>query len=149
MIVKAFENKPKETKNKDEVIKLQKVSPRRNKEVHKEKKEVLKEKKELKKKRSFLDTKPLDQINEEETSDPESPIQNLKTEVDIGWNLSLEQHEMVQNTLKKYDMSEDVWRNYILTKIHGDAQLRRMGIAVPEQKVDTQIETIRFVEELE
>ena len=146
-MVRSLDNKGRELKKRDEPVKTQKLSPKRNKEV-------LKEKKELKKKRSFLEPKPLTQIyeevaHEEEVSDPDSPVHELKAEEEIDWNLSREQQEMVQNTLKKYDMSEDVWRNYILTKIQGDAQLRRMGINVPAQKVDTQIETIRFVEELE
>ena len=86
----------------------------------------------------------------EDASELGSPRLRPQTvESESSWKLTQEQREMVQNTLKKYEMSEDVWKNYILTKIHGDAQLRRMGIKVPTEKVDCRLETLKFVEEVE
>ncbi len=146
LIGKTLEAKEKDIKKKDDLIKLQKLSPKKSKEV-------LKEKKEFKKRKSVIENHPLTQIYEdanEEASELESPLREHRVEDhDLNWNLSQEQQEMIQNTLKKYDMSEDIWKNYILTKVHGEAQLRRMGIVAPNKKVDCQMETIRFVEELE
>jgi len=136
-----------ESKKKDELIKLKQV-------VTAQTTTTVKEKKEVRKKR--IEFGALTQIPEEETlvdniSDVASPQKNHVRfdEPELNWNLTNDQKEMVQNTLNKYQMSEDVWKNYILTKVHGDAQLRRMGIFIPASKVDPRIETLKFVEEIE
>lgn len=141
LVVKGQELQVQETKKKEEIIKLKQVTV----------KEAPKEKKEIKKRRIGLGG--LTKIPEEETladnlSDIASPYKRFD-EPELNWNLTLDQKEMIQNTLNKYEMSEDVWKNYILTRVHGDAQLRRMGLVIPASKVDPRIETLKFVEEIE
>jgi len=150
VVIGKGQQQAQESKKKDELIKLKQVvtAPTTTTAV------TVKEKKEVKKKR--IEFGALTQIPEEETlvdniSDIASPQKNFIRfdEPELNWNLTNDQKEMVQNTLNKYQMSEDVWKNYILTKVHGDAQLRRMGIFIPASKVDPKIETLKFVEEIE
>jgi len=140
LVVKGQELQVQETKKKDEIIKLKQVTV----------KDASKEKKEIKKRR--IGFGGLTQIPEEEAiADNLSEIVSPKKidEPELNWNLTNDQKEMIQNTLNKYEMSEDVWKNYILTRVHGDAQLRRMGLMIPPTKVDPRIETLKFVEEIE
>jgi hypothetical protein len=140
LVVKGQELQVQETKKKDEIIKLKQVTV----------KEAPKEKKEIKKRR--IGFGGLTKIPEEETiADNLSDIASPKRfdEPELNWNLTNDQKEMIQNTLIKYEMSEDVWKNYILTRVHGDAQLKRMGLMIPATKVDPRIETLKFVEEIE
>lgn len=130
-------------------IKPMKVSPKKRKDASKTNENI-------RKKLGLFEGKTLARISEdivnEEASDLETsmrvPLQPEEIE-EMSWKLSPAQQEMVQNTLKKYNMSEDIWTNYILARVHGDAQLKRMGIKASKGKVDCQIETIKFVEELE
>ena len=130
---------------KDEKNKTAKMIPKEVK-VNQKEKEITK-----KKTAPFgVLTEISEEVAWEDASELGSPKLRPQTvESESNWKLTQEQQKMVQNTLKKYEMSEDIWKNYILTKVHGDAQLRRMGIKVPVEKVDCHLETLKFVEEVE
>lgn len=126
-----------------------KTSPRKRKDASKTNENI-------RKKLGLFEGKTLARISEDVINEDVSELdislrmQTAPEEIEeMSWKLNPDQQEMVQNTLKKYNMSEDIWTNYILTRVHGEAQLRRMGIKTPKGKVDCQIETIKFVEELE
>jgi len=111
-------------------------------------------KKEYKKKLIGKEEKLLPKISEEgpEHISPAVPSshEHLHPTSEFDWKLTEEQQNTINDTLKRYDMDESIWKNYILTKVHGDAQLRRMGIeATVASKPDCAIETMKFAEELQ
>lgn len=143
----------REPEDKTDKKKMGKIKP--IKSSPKRKKTATKNNENIKKKVAFFEAKTLARISEETANEEVSELDITyvskpeETTEDTHWKLTPSQHERVQSTLKKYNMSEDVWKNYILSRVHGPAQLRRLGINLPQGKVDCQIETIKFVEEIE